>query len=89
VFVHDCGGRDHQRDDQIVKGAFHSDASSLVEAAVPAGLRPWASRSVGMKSRRERIPQQHHVIDMAYLGQRRPPVWVPRKPAVTNKPPGL
>ena len=35
---------------------------------------------------RERVPQQHHVADLAHLGERRAPVRVPREPpSLTNR----
>ena len=55
------------------------------QAALPAFGPPLVSPS---ESRRERVPQQHHVTDPAHLRERRPPVRVPREPAVADEPPG-
>ena len=45
-----------------------------------------ARRSVEPEPRRERVAQQHHVADLADLGERRPPVRVPReRPSRTNR----
>src|SRR5690348_13941516 len=44
--------------------------------------------SVVLKPRRERIAQQHHVADLANLGERRPSFWVPGETAITHEPRG-
>src|SRR5436309_3284745 len=41
--------------------------------------------SVGPELRRERVAQQHHVADLADLGERRAPVRVPREVPVAHE----